>query len=233
MNTASIYNDEIRAFFAGLSVPVFGVASLDAMKKDPFSAIHPSLEKVIMDLSSAVVFGLKLSGKVMESLEGGPNILYSAHYSRVNQYLDMVTTRFTQWIEQKGFSALPVAASIVLDFEKNIAHLSHRHAAYHAGLGWYGRNNLLVHPVFGARLRFSTVLTDLPLPSGNPLENQCENCRACIEVCPAQAIGDSFRQFNKKECAALLRNYARMPGICQQICGMCIKVCRGKGTGHD
>ncbi|MBN2145204.1 MAG: epoxyqueuosine reductase [Candidatus Aureabacteria bacterium] len=226
------YNQELASFFHDHLVPVFGIASLDAMKKDPCSAIHRSLDKVLDDLSSAISFALKLSDKVMESLEKGPNILYSSHYSRINQYLDATTIRLTQWIEQKGFNALPIAASIVLDFDANLAHLSHRHAAYYAGLGWYGRNNLLVHPHYGARLRFATVLTDLPLQCGEPLTGDCGDCRDCTGVCPAGAIGDSFRDFKKFQCAALLRNFAKQPGICQQICGMCIKACRGKEKNH-
>ena len=51
----------------------------------------------------------------------------------------------------------------MVDWQGQRGHISHKHIAVAAGLGWIGRNNLLVHPRHGGRLRLNTVLTDMEL----------------------------------------------------------------------
>ncbi len=73
------------------------------------------------------------------------------------------------------------------------ADFSHRHAAVAAGLGELGWNGLAMTPVFGARVRFNSVITDAPLvPTPmyqGPALCQPERCRyLCARVCPAQAL---------------------------------------------
>ncbi|MDD5169261.1 MAG: hypothetical protein PHN75_10615 [Syntrophales bacterium] len=70
-----------------------------------------------------------------------------------------------------------------------VADLSLRHAAVAAGLGVFGRHNLVLHPVFGTRILFMAVLTDLPLPSDPPVtEELCTKCNICVKGCPAKAL---------------------------------------------
>ncbi len=70
------------------------------------------------------------------------------------------------------------------------APISDRHWARRAGLGWIGRNTLLLHPRFGSYCFIGELVTaaafdryDTPL-TGNP----CEDCRRCVEACPNHAI---------------------------------------------
>ncbi|MCF8053839.1 MAG: epoxyqueuosine reductase [Deltaproteobacteria bacterium] len=70
-----------------------------------------------------------------------------------------------------------------------IAEFSQRHAAFAAGLGTWGRNNLILHPKFGARVLFCTIISDVPLPPDKPCqENICNNCNICVEQCPGHAL---------------------------------------------
>ena len=66
-------------------------------------------------------------------------------------------------------------------------------AAILAGLGVMGRNNLLITPRFGPRVRLKAVLIDLPLPGSGPLVgfDPCEGCEApCLAVCPQDAFAN-------------------------------------------
>jgi epoxyqueuosine reductase QueG len=63
-----------------------------------------------------------------------------------------------------------------------VGDVSLRHAAVAAGLGNFGRNNLVIHPKMGSRVVFSAVITDLELPSDPAVtEKLCTDCMACVE----------------------------------------------------
>src|SRR5512141_1188986 len=66
---------------------------------------------------------------------------------------------------------------------------NHKMAATSAGIGWIGKNGLLINPDFGPRLSFATVLTDARLRPDAPIEAcLCGECSLCVEHCPSQAI---------------------------------------------
>jgi len=70
-----------------------------------------------------------------------------------------------------------------------VADVSFRHAAVAAGLGSFGRNNLVVHPRLGSRILFCGIITDLAIESDPPCEeNPCTNCNLCVKSCPAEAL---------------------------------------------
>jgi epoxyqueuosine reductase QueG len=61
----------------------------------------------------------------------------------------------------------------------------HKTAATHSGMGWIGRNCLLITPEFGPRVRLGTILLDADIPCGVPVtESRCGACRACVDACP-------------------------------------------------
>ena len=109
----------------------------------------------------AISFGLLVPSGVLETLTDGPTLFYLHHYRQVNYRLDMIAYELAKEIERRGGRALPFAASQMVDWQNQKGHISHKHVGVAAGIGWIGRNNLLVHPHFGARVRYNTVLTDI------------------------------------------------------------------------
>jgi epoxyqueuosine reductase len=145
----------------------------------------------------------------------------------VNILLDTIGLVLSSAIQEKGYRAMPIAASQILDWKNQKGHLSHKHVARAAGLGWIGRNNLLVNEQFGSRIRLVTVLTDLPFDAGSPLEKDCGPCRACIKVCPAGAIKEKQEDFDHLRCYEQLRAFAKTLHFSHNICGICVKACQG------
>ena len=66
--------------------------------------------------------------------------------------------------------------------------------ALKAGLGEYGRNQMVLTPEFGPRVRFSKVFTNLPLQADTPrslgIKAYCDTCDVCARSCPPKALPD-------------------------------------------
>lgn len=206
---------------------IFGVASLGAMK--PIFA--KEIEDVVKKMGSVVVLGHPVNKKVLETIVDKPNAIYKHHYQQLNWALDRVALELSTHIENMGFSAMPIPASSIVDWEKQRGHFSHRHAAIHAGLAWMGKNGLAVTERYGSQVRWVSILTDLPLECGQRIDRGCGNCRACFAICPAKAISTDGCDVQK--CYEKLSEFAKMQGIGQHICGLCIKVCGGSRDGDS
>ncbi len=206
---------------------LFGVADLSKVKTDDFLIDKKLLDK----LPYAISIGVALSPTVLEEIIDHPTQLYFHHYRQINLLLDQIALKVTQYIIKKGFSALPIAASQIVDWQNQKAHLSHKRIGVAAGLGWIGRNNLLVNLKYGAQIRLVTILTDIPLMGATPKGDaplDCGECRKCIEVCPAQAIKEKPEDFQHLKCFEKLKEFQKKGYVGQYICGVCVKACIGK-----
>lgn len=214
---------QLKKFSQSLGIDLFGVADINKIKKD-FMLSKKLLEK----FNRAVSLGVRLSKSILEEIESAPTRLYFHHYRAVNNFLDQIALNLSSYIQKKGFLSLPVPASQIVDWQNQKAHLSHKQIGYFAGLGWIGRNNLLVNKDLGSQFRLVCVLTDMPLKIDRPTKEDCGSCRLCIEVCPVGAIKESPSDFNRLKCFEKLKDFQRLRLVDQYICGVCVKVCRGR-----
>ncbi len=201
---------------------LFGVAEIDPLK-DRFLLSTSELDNLKYGISVGVV----LSQSVLNGIIDSPTLLYKWHYRQANNLLDKIAFILSQRLVQKGFRALPIPASQIVDWESQRGHLSHRLLAEAAGLGWRGRNNLLVNQIYGSQIRLVSVLTDFPLVAGSPVDHNCGTCRECISACPAGALGESHDDYDLEKCYTLLTEFSKKRGIGVHICGLCVKVCPG------
>jgi epoxyqueuosine reductase len=116
-------------------------------------------------------------------------------------------------------------------------------AAVLAGLGVIGRNNLVITPSHGPRVRFKALhLSQRFITAGTLDFHPCESCPApCLTACPQHAFADG--SFNSRLCLRQMRADEQnstpvpIPGV-QDLWGLCIKYCRAcelacpVGSGH-
>lgn len=209
----------LRKLATDLGVDLFGVAETVRLEK----YIDDEIKVEAMKLPYVISIGIRLQRAVLRTLVDHPNKLYKTHYRQTNCALDRASHELSRYIQGQGFNAIPIAASFILDWQKQNAHLSHRHAALEAGLGFWGKNNLLVHPEYGAGVRLSSLFTDMPLDVDRPIANDCGDCLACMIACPADAISENGFDFDR--CYAQIKEFSKRDNYNLHICGLCVKAC--------
>lgn len=212
----------LKEFAQSEGAALFGVTNIESFKQEFF--FPPSLTA---NLNRAVVVAVRLSEKILEEIEDHPTPLYYHHYRQINIFLDQLALRSANFIQERNWEVLPVPASQIIDWENQRGHLSHKKMAVKAGLGWIGRNNLLVNPQLGAQIRLVTILTNMPLKIDSPTLGDCGPCHACIPVCPAGAIGENPEEFDHLKCYQQLKLFRKLGYTQQFICGICVKACKG------
>ncbi len=209
-----------------LGLDMISSAVIDDELRETF---HSALGEAA-DLGYAVSIAIRLSAPVLETVVKAPTWTYYHHYRTVNFALDQAALFIAGECQRMGARALPIPASQILDWDRLKGHLSHREVAFRAGIGWQGRNNLLVTGPYGAQVRLVTVLTDLPLPDCSwKDEPGCGSCTACLSVCPVGAIKQDPSDFDLDKCSAQLRRFSKEEKLNTLICGLCVRACPGKG----
>ncbi|MCG0275151.1 MAG: epoxyqueuosine reductase [Thermosediminibacteraceae bacterium] len=198
-----------------------------------FSKVEEFLPESHKHLKWAVSVVFHLSDQILDDISSGPTPTYYHHYQTVNTLLDQITLRASSLIQSWGYKALAVPASQIIDHKESLGFFPHKTAATRAGLGWIGKSALLVTKKFGPRVRLATILTDMPLPEGTPVEESgCGSCMVCVKSCPGGAIrGENWfpgiersRLFDHKACTACMKEkFGHIsPGL---VCGICVSRC--------
>ena len=81
--------------------------------------------------------------------------------------------------------------------------LAERSLAVRAGLGFIGKNHMLINPTLGPQIFLGEIITSLKLQTDEPIADSCRSCNKCIEACPTGALR-ADGQFDANKCISYL-----------------------------
>lgn len=147
--------------------------------------------------SVALLIGIALSPSYIFRLSK-ENILDHSEFSEKENSADKLAEWTADFILEKGYKAFAQSERNLLlhgfyDEITKTTPLPHKTIAIMAGLGWIGKNNLLITREYGCALCMCTVLTNVPLPTENKsiVMPKCGKCTVCKNVCQVEAIHGS------------------------------------------
>ncbi len=112
------------------------------------------------------------------------NKAYIARYARGRDYhklmrkrLQQLASRIEETAGEFGYRAFVDSAPVL-----------ERAMAEKSGLGWIGKNTMLINKRAGSWFFLGELFTDIPLPTDDSVSDHCGSCRACLDVCPTQAF---------------------------------------------
>lgn len=103
------------------------------------------------------------------------------YHKFIRKRLQKLAARITAEVGEFGYRAFTDSAPVL---EKPLAEK--------AGLGWMGKNTLILNRNAGSWFFLGVLYTDLPLPLDEPTGDLCGKCKACINVCPTGAIVEPY-----------------------------------------
>ena len=187
------------------------------------------------DYPVGVSVAIPLPKDLVEQLKTAPTEEYYHMYYALNKKLNEIVSAGEEFLKSKGYNAYAQTTDRVKTNENRISKLPHKTVATRAGLGWIGKNCLLVTKEYGPAIRISSLLTDAPLKCNEPInESKCGGCSLCVKNCPGQALKGTLwtagmerseivdvEQCFKTQFEIMKKN----TGIETDLCGKCFAVC--------
>ena len=145
-----------------------------------------ALTRSLDGFASAVVVAQEYGDEGPGIQNDDPSTAEIARYARGRDYHRVLAGALRRLhVRLPELAGRPVAGRVYVD----TGPLLERELAQRAGLGWFGRNTMLIHPRAGSYAFLGVLLTDLPLEPSGPFEqDHCGTCRRCLDACPTAAL---------------------------------------------
>ena len=218
-------NDKIKSDLLHFGAEIVGFGDLSELPENVRHGLP-------VGISIAVVY----PKEIIRGISVLPTQEYREWYDKLNERLDSIVSHGAEMLRGIGYKAVAQTREFVGNGEStNNTVLPHKTVATRAGIGWIGKSALLVTRDYGSAIRLSSILTDAPLLTAQPVDkSQCGDCMICVNACPAGAVSgkawelgvyrDEF--FDPVKCRHTARERAKQGfGGNVTICGKCIEIC--------
>lgn len=226
---STLLSDMIRMQAESLKIDALGFASANefegyllkhSKRRDPRNSL-PNAKTII-------VAGIYIGGNVLPSwhkpyMGRTSRLFLSGFFNNIVKQLEPISAL----LQEKGYTTL-----ICDDSDSVTSILPLKLAAIRAGLGWQGKNSLLVTRQYGTFIALGGIITDADLEHNTEQEpNRCKGCTKCQQACPMGALEQPHVLEREKCLSHLLQNdnlpEAVKPFIKNQVmdCEICQQVC--------
>ena len=151
-------------------------------------------------------------------------------YAYGKDYHKVVKKKLQQMLEWMKTSFGNINSRVFVDS----APVLERDWARRSGLGWMGKNTMIIHPKKGSWFFLAEIITDLEMVYDQQLSDYCGTCTRCIDACPPEAIHEDGYLMDGSKCISYLtielkkklpleykdkmENWMFGCDICQQVC---------------
>ena len=197
-------------------------------------AMKPVPNDLPQGLSHVIVMGHEMDKQLVDTY---PSALAGAATGREYSHEAAIVMQLAAYIRNLGYEAIASMndTALVIPY------------AIKAGLGEYGRNQMVLTPEFGPRVRFSKIFTNMPLAVETlrelGLASYCQNCTICADSCPPKALPKGAPSVSN-DSPSTVKGVKKWSANCEACfgywakiktdCAICMRVCpfnqRSKGT---
>lgn len=176
-------------------------------------------------LTNVIVLGHQMDEDLVATY---PSALAGAATGREYSHEAGIVMQLSAYIRNLGYEAVPSMndTALVIPY------------AIKAGLGEYARNQMVITPEFGPRLRFSKIFTNLPLAHDGPrkrgVQDFCNSCSKCADACPVKALPFGAPEIGGNNVSAIkgVKKWTSNAEACfgfwaklASDCAICMRVC--------
>lgn len=216
--TAALKEESLRLGFDLVgAAPAIAPADFDRLKQwlaDGFAGemayvaerleayAHP---KHVLEGGRSVLM-LGVNYRSVEPIATGPGQARVSRYAWGDDYHEVIRDRLHRLADFHRQLVPGAGVRGVVD----TAPLLERYFGQLAGLGWIGRNTMLINERFGSWFFLAALLTTEELAYDRPAVNRCGSCRACLDACPTGALVEPHR-LDARRCISYLTIEMRGP----------------------
>ena len=154
-------------------------AGMDFMAENVEKRLHP--EKLVEGAKCVICLAVSYA-RYDDDIDDGR--AYIARYARGRDYHNLLKKRAIALCDR----IREIFPTFVGRCFVDTAPIAERTLAAQSGLGWIGRNGMLIVPGLGNNVNLAEIVCNLPLRPGTPLAESCGDCSACLTACPTDAI---------------------------------------------
>ena len=151
---------------------------------------------------------------------------YAAEYGELNRTLNSISAKIAE-----EFAGIALPATWATETGATLEHVrdyfgravSHRVIAELAGLGWRGKNGLVINERYSCAIRFASIVLLGSLEYSKRVTQNCGECTACEDACSFirnRGVLPDYRD----NCRRYI-DHLRSKGLIHDVCGRCIKAC--------
>ncbi len=207
---------DIIEFVKSEGIELVGVSPIEPLLTD--KRYKKNVERICPNAKGVIVFGNTFPQSVLDAC---PENARPARYTLETLYSEgaEICVKISRFLEKNGYRGVIIPAYLPVEMSYQTfglkGDLNLKLVAAEAGLGSRGRNDLLITPNYGPRVRLFGVITDADLnPTPKNYNDYCTDCKMCIEACPAGALSETG--CNPRLCGPYSMKYG-LPRILQFI----------------